>query len=98
MTVNYKTYDLIKTKFFRKHKHDFKIETSQMDSYGRYHKEYIFKDGAIWYESYSRVEEVVETTTRIHEVEVKLENTVEFFRTEFWSTDDAESGYYYELF
>ena len=47
MTVSYKDYFETKKAFFEKHGFDFTTHTSSMDEYDRYHKDYIFEDGAI---------------------------------------------------
>ena len=94
MTVNCDTYCTEKDRFFKKHKHDFNCQTSPMDESGRYHKEYVFRDGAIWYEVMSP--EMVK-----QEIEIKLcKMTIEvkMFRIEFWNSDNAVSRYYYEKF
>lgn len=77
--------------FFKNHKEsDFKIETSPMVD-NVYYKHYIFDDGAIWYE---RTDYVVEKATAECKgiqftVDVKLQ------RTEYFSSDDAKSRYFY---
>lgn len=97
MTVNYEEYGNAKHDFIKKHgKGEWHVDTSSMDEYGRYHKEYIFSDGAIWYEimgpEYFKQEiEVAHTMVKV-EVEVKM------FRTEFWNSDNAQSKFYYEKF
>lgn len=93
-TVPQYEYALNKSGFLRRHAGDFVVETSPMDEYGVYHKEYICSDGAIWYERMSP--EWVSETVEIKHATVKVE--VKMFRTEFWSTDNAESKYYYEQF
>ncbi len=97
MTVNYETYTADKQAFIKKHgKGDWKVETSAMDEYGCYHKEYIFDDGAIFYEvmrpEYFKQEVEIATTMVKVEVEVKM------LSTEYWSSDDAKSKKYYEKF
>jgi hypothetical protein len=92
--VDYKEYAETKQKFMEAHDYDFHIETSPMDEHGRYHKEYIFEDGSIFYEVMSPVVEPI--TTEVHKCVVTV--NVKFFRTEFWSSDNAESGFYYEKF
>ena len=94
MTVTATRYRYERDMFFKKHKNDFELQTSPMDEYGTYHKEYVFTDGAIWYE-------VMSPEYVTQEVEVKLcKVTVEIkmFRTEFWSSDNASSKFYYEKF
>ena len=94
MTVSYKEYNEMKKNFFEKHDFDFKTNTSSLDEYNRYHKEYIFADGAMWYEVMSPEWEEVEAEVKY----VKVKVSVKLFRTEFWSSDDATSRYYYEKY
>jgi hypothetical protein len=93
MTTDYKEYSKIKKDFFKKHSLK-KVDTSSMNEYGTYHKEYICEDGAIFYEvmepEYCR--QVVEFKGVPIEVEAKL------FRTEYWSSDNVQSKYCYEKF
>lgn len=94
MTVtNNKEYEYEKYGFLRKHELK-DVITSQMDEYGVYHKEYICEDGAIWYEVMSPVYE--KDTVEIKRVQVEVE--VKMLRTEYWSSDNAESKFYYEKF
>ena len=76
--VSYKRYSGEKDQFFRSHKNDFRIETSMMDEYGRYHKDYLFEDGAIWHEDMSPVFE--SATVEIKMVKVSVEVTVKNHR------------------
>lgn len=92
--VDYKEYVEIKKQFMEKHDYDYRVETSSMDQYGCYHKEYVFEDGSMFYEVMSPVYEKV--TVEVHKVTVAVD--VKFLRTEFWNSDDAESNYYYEKF
>lgn len=97
MTVNYNEYSNDKKAFFSKHDNDFNTFTSSMDEYGRYHKEYVFSDGAIWYEL-MRPEYVTEDIElEVKGVKVKTQIKVKLFRIEFWSTESG-SKYYYEKF
>ena len=94
MTVKFNEYNDDKNNFFKKHDYNFECDTSPMDKYGRYHKEYVFEDGAVWYEAMS-------PDCIAYEVEVKMVKiceTVKMLRTEFWSSDNASSKYYYERF
>lgn len=93
MTVNYKQYESEKVAFLKKHSW-IDCSTSPMDEYGRYHKEYICEDGSIWYEVMGP--EMVSEVVEIKKAQVKVE--VKMFRTEFWSSDDSSSKYYYEQF
>ena len=93
-TVNYQEYTTLKDAFFKKHNYDFRIEISPMDEYGHYHKDYVFDDCAVWYEDMCPTFE--QATVEIKKVNVNVE--VKMLRTEFYSTDDATSHYYYEKF
>lgn len=94
MTVNYKDYTSEKKAFFNKHHNDFRCETSSMDEYGRYHKTYVFADNAVWYETMGPTYETAEVEIKF----VKVTVEVKMFRTEFWSSDNANSKYYFEKF
>lgn len=92
--VNSREYEEMKFEFIKKHDFDYTIETSQMDQYGRYYKQYTFADGAFWYETMMPVHETV--TTVIHKCEISM--NVEFLRTEFWTSDNSESNFLYEKY
>ena len=94
MTVTDVRYRYERDMFFKKHKNDFEVQTSPMDECGVYHKEYVFTDGAIWYEVMSP--EYVKQEVEIKLCKVTVE--VKMFRTEFWSSDDSVSKFYYEKF
>lgn len=94
MTVKFNEYNEDKNSFFKKHNYNFKCDTSSMDEYGRYHKEYVFEDGAVWYEVMSPTWQNVEVEVKLVKVVVK----VKLLSTEFWSSDNASSKYYYEKF
>ena len=94
MAIGYQEYAKLKDEFFKKHSYDYKIETSQMDEYGHYHKEYLFEDEAIWYESYRPTFE--KAVVEIKKVKVEVE--VKMFCTEFWDTDDGTTRCMYEKF
>lgn len=93
MTVSYKQYEQERKAFFEKHDYDYRVETSQMDEYGRYYKTYMFEDGAVWYEAMSPTFEKVEVEVQL----VKVTVEVKMLRTEYWSTE-TKSKYYYEKF
>ena len=93
MTVNYETYMNEKLAFLKKHS-DWHIETSPMDEYGRYYKHYICEDDAVWCEEMTPTYE--KTTVEIKLVKVDVE--VKMLRTEYYSSDDAKSRFYYEKF
>lgn len=88
-----KQYEEQKHAFLHKHD-DWQVETSPMDSDGKYHKEYICTDGAIWYEIMRPVYETAEVTVK----GVKVSVNVKLFETEGWSSDNAASIFYYEKF
>lgn len=92
--VNWREYTKAKKDFMWKHDNDFRVETSPMDEYGRYYKTYICADGALWYEIMTPTYET--GTAFIRGCEVKVE--IKMLRTEFYSSDDSESKYYYERF
>ena len=93
-TVTYKEYMEDLQKFIEKHskKYDYRVETSPFVD-NRYHKEYLFEDGATFMEVNNMdVAELVEVqahgmtfTTEIH-----------FIKHEYWSTDDAVSKFWFE--
>lgn len=92
--MTYHEYSLEKRGFFERHDYDYQVETSPMDERGVYHKEYVFKDGAIWYERMSP--EWVRQTIEVKRAKVDVD--IKMFCTEFWDTDNAASRYYYEKF
>lgn len=89
--IKYSDYDNIKKDFFRKHKNDFTIDTTG-NSAEYYRKTYVFNDGAIWYEVMTKVTQKVEITVNLCDVKVY----VDLMQTEFWSTDESNSSFYYE--
>lgn len=93
MTVTYKEYMEEKTAFFKKHDHDFTVKTSPMDEYDRYHKTYVFEDGAEWCETMGS--DYANETIEVKKAKVKVE--IKLFRTEFWSSETG-SKYYYEAY
>lgn len=100
MTVNYTEYHKEMQEFIEKHMSgadaDFRVETSPMDQYGSYYKDYIFTDGAVWSEKISRVKENVSSLVNVHGIEMKISQWVELTCTEFWSTESG-SKYVYEM-
>ena len=91
MTVNYETYENEKLAFFRKHEMDYVQNTSEMSA-GMYHKEYVFSDGAIFYESMMKVEE--EQIIEAHEIKTKV--TVSYMKTEYWTNENCGTNTVYE--
>lgn len=92
-TVCYEKYNKEKIKFFRKHKSCTEL-TSPMSADCSYHKEYVFEDGAVWYEVMSIENVPVEVEVKF----CKVRQNIKMFRTEFWSSDDSISKYYYEQY
>lgn len=89
--VKFDEYENDKKEFFRKHKNDFRCETSN-GSAEYYNKTYVFDDGAIWYEVMRKVYENIKV--EIYYISIPVE--VELFQTEYWSSDNADSKVYYE--
>lgn len=95
MTVSYNDYKKALNDFYLKHQkrgHEIHIKTSRLQS-NMYTKEYISTDGSIFTE--------VNSTNLIEDVPVSIHGLhftvpVKFFRTEFYSTDDSKSKYFYE--
>lgn len=93
-TADYKTYSADKEAFFKAHDYDFKSYTSPLDQYNRYHKEYCFSDGAVWYEICGPVTVKENITVKFVDVQV----SVDLFRVEYYSTDCCRSKYYHERY
>ena len=89
--VRSEEYEEMKKSFFRRHKRDFQIDTRGSFA-EKYYKTYVFEDGAIWYEVMMRIYEGAEA--EVHGIKIPVE--VELTQTEFWSSDDSESRYYFE--
>ena len=90
-TVTYETYENDKAEFFKAHDFDYTLHTSDSVN-GCYHKEYAFDDGAVFYESMSKV-------TEEHVIEahgIKSTATVVYMRTEYWTTDNAKTKTLFE--
>lgn len=94
MTVSYDEYIKLRKAFFKKHGLDFKVYTSALDEYDRYHKEYVFKDNAQWCEVMGPYYETV--TVNVKGVNIDVD--VKLFSVEFYNTDDSSSKYYYEKY
>lgn len=95
MTVSYETYRADKEAFLKKHP-DWTVDTSSMDEYGRYSKQYMSTDGAIFTEEMYPCWETAEAKVELHGVIVTLKDDIKFMRIEYYSTDDSQSRYYYE--
>ena len=90
MTTTYEEYRETQKEFFKKHGFEFETVTSPMDDFGRYHKNYMFADGAVWCEYMSPVCEEVEVEVHLTKVKVK----VELQEVEYWSTEHKSNKYY----
>lgn len=92
--VDYKEYNEEKLKFMEEHNFDYTLETSPMNEYGEYHKTYVFADDSQWLEHMRPVYEKTEVVVKGVRVPVE----VKLLETEYYSSDDARSRYYYERF
>ena len=92
MTVTFDEYFEEKQAFAQKHnkKAECKVYTSPMVN-NVYHKEYCWSDGAMFCERTELVKELVEAEAH----GIKLMFEAEFYKTEFWSSEQP-SKYYYE--
>ena len=93
MNTNYDTFWREKKDFCQNHDSDYTVCTSPMDEYGRWHKTYLFTDGAVWSELMTP--EFETAYTEVHGVRVEVE--VKMLKTEYWSTEQG-SKYYWEKF
>ena len=91
LIVTQAEYNEQKKAFFKKHPL-VKVDTSSMDEYSSYHKEYICEKNAIWYEVMSPYHKTVEIEVN----KCKVSVDIELFQTEFWDSDNSKSRYYYE--
>lgn len=96
--VDYCTYNDDKLKFFRKHKGLYDVHTSPMIN-DCYHKEYVCKDGKIFYESMTPdYDEVIMTGVSLKSgTTITERKSVKYMRTEYWNSDDASSKVMYEV-
>lgn len=87
-----------KSKFLKAHNEaDWRVETSPMNEYGRYYKEYIFSDGASMIEVNMPVYEKASAEVEVKGMKVTIEKDIKLLETEIWNTDDAKSYKFYEL-
>lgn len=96
-TTTYAEYDKEYTAFAIKHN-----KTAERKEYSNIWGDTIRKmicwtDGATWWEitDTDRVEEV-EVETEIHGIKVTVKQDVHFRRTEYWSTENSRSRFFYE--
>lgn len=92
MTVTYTEYMNDLKAFSQKHnkKAELKIYTSPMEN-NRYHKNYCWSDG----HEFCEVTELITEQVEIEVHGIKMNVSVEMWRTEYWSTE-APSKYFYE--
>ena len=92
--VNYTEYSNDLDKFIKKHskKSDLHIWTSPIEN-GEYRKEYLFEDGASFYEI-NKMNYSEQTEIEIHGIWVMVE--VNMIKHEYFSTDEGISKYWYE--
>lgn len=95
--LSYEEYEDYKIKFVERHG-DWKVDTSPMDEYGRYHKTYVCEDGATMIEVNEPEYATAEATVTVKGVEMTIKQEVKLFRSETWSTDNPNSVYHYERF
>lgn len=93
MTVNFEEYQKDLKRFCKKHNQngECKIETSPMIN-NCYHKNYIYDDGS----NFTEINEIVveEVEVKVHGIFIKVD--VQLWRTEYYSTDDSKSKYFYQ--
>ncbi len=92
MTVTFEEYMKDKIAFAQKHnkKAECRTYTSPMVN-NAYHKEMCWSDGHSFYEATELIKENIEVEAH----GIKTTVAVEFWRTEYWSTE-AQSKYFYE--
>lgn len=91
------TYAEYKRAFIKAHERaDWTVDTSSMDSDGKYTKTYIFSDGAILYEVNRPVWRTATAKAVVEGIEIELKQDIKLFETEAWNTDNANSVKFYE--
>src|SRR5574344_38303 len=99
MIVDQNEYEHEKNRFF-KITHNCDFTTSTVGSSAEYYaKTYAFEDGAVWYEVNRKTfdEQEVEINIKCIKSTVKRKIITELMEVEYWSSDDADSKKYYEL-
>lgn len=93
MKSTYDEYMNEKVAFVQKHnkKAECRVYTSPMEN-NRYHKEYCWDDGHEWDEITELIQEDVDVVA--HGLTFKV--SVNFWRTEFWSTENSISKFLFE--
>lgn len=95
--VDYDTYETDKLNFFRKQNYGHTRYTTPLTN-GEYHTNFIFENGAVYYEHCSTVYETVSVNTIVKGVKVTLTQNVKLFRVEYWTSEDAHSKFYYSKY
>ncbi len=90
--VSYKEYIKAKREFYLKHSEEFAPHEVRKTEGTAHYKTICFDDGANWYETTKPVTEMV--VIDLHGE--CFEEPVDFYRTEFWNTDDGVSSFLYE--
>lgn len=90
-------YEAKKIEFLHKHI-NWEVDTSPMNQYGEYHKNYICEDGAVWTELVRPVDSEAIVDVEICKCKFKTKISVKMLEVEGWSTDDSRSIYCYEKF
>lgn len=93
--VTYAQYEQELLEFTNKHNKNGELEvfTSPM-AYGHYTKIYAWEDGANWFEDNKLIQEKIETEVELHGCTIKITKTVNFWKTEFWSTESGSKCFY----
>ncbi len=93
MTVSYDEYFKELTAFCKKHnaKAECKVETGPMTD-NRYYKNYMYSDGHNW----SEVTELVIETVKVEVHGIVVTTEVSFWKTEYYSSENGASKYFYE--
>lgn len=82
-------YEEEKIAFFKKHNMNYIVHTSGLNN-DSYHKEYIFEDGAVFYESSMKVEEV--QIVEAHGLKTRV--PVTYMKTEYWTSESGSKTFY----
>ena len=99
--TTWEEYTKAKKEFIKKHSKiaDWKVETSSLNEYNIYHKEYVFEDGAVFYERMAPVWKKAGAEVEVvHGVHVWIEQEVKLLEIEYYRTDNTESCVYYERY
>ena len=92
--VTYKDYSNDLAHFINKHSIKSELISVNTSGYegGVYRKEYMFEDGASFYE----VNRNIKGEANAETVGLKFKVKVDLIEHEYWSTDDSKSKYWYE--